>query len=188
VGISPFNPGHKLLVVAAIVVVIGLVVAGAFMVLPNKAMDNSVNQVPGASSVKIRSELSKTTISLGESVTSSATVPGPGNGSAVPTGTVTFQVRIGSADWTSYDTETLTANGTEGIANSSAFAPMSVDTYSFRATYSGDNNYPSSSSTEQTLNILSGLYATSVSPLLSKGTVSLGQSVTLSVTRMVPVR
>jgi Bacterial Ig-like domain (group 3) len=180
-GISALKPGHKLLVVAAIVVVIGLVAAGAFMVLPNKTTD-AVNQVPGASSVKIRSELSKTTISLGESVTSAATVPGPGNGSPVPTGTVTFQVMIGSGQWTSYDTETLTANGTDGIANSSSYAPMSVDSYTFRATYSGDNNYPSSTSTEQTLNILSGLYATSVTPILSKSSVNLGQSVTESVT------
>ena len=151
------------------------------MVLPNKTTD-AVNQVPGASSVKIRSELSKTTISLGESVTCAATVPGPGNGSPVPTGTVTFQVMIGTGQWTSFDTETLTANGTDGIANSSSYAPMSVDSYTFRATYSGDNNYPSSTSTEQTLNILSGLYATSVTPLLSKSTVNLGQSVTESVT------
>ncbi|HEY3420879.1 MAG TPA: Ig-like domain-containing protein [Methanomassiliicoccales archaeon] len=163
----------------AVVIVAGLVVAGAFMLLPGKTTD-TLKQNPGTNA--IRSVLSKTTINLGESVTQSATVPGLGNGSAVPAGTVTFQVRIGSGQWTSYDTEMLIANGTDGNANSSAYTPYSVDSYSLRAVYGGDNNYAGSQSAELSLTILTGLYVTTVSDTLSKATINLGESVTNSVT------
>ncbi len=180
-GISPLNPTNKLLVIVAVIVAAGLVIAGAFVLFPGKGSDNA-DQNPGVGSVKVTSALSKTNISLGESIIDSATVPGVGNGTAAPTGTVTFQVKIGSGQWTAFDTETLTANGADGIANSSAYKPLSVDTYIFRVTYSGDSVYPNSTSTEVTLNILTGLYATSVTPSLSQSTISLGQSVTQNVT------
>jgi len=74
------------------------------------------------------------------------TVPGLGNNFPAPTGSVTFQVKVGSGSWSNYDTESLSTNGTNGVANSTAYLPMAIGSYSFRVLYSGDSNFVCSSS------------------------------------------
>ena len=91
-------------------------------------------------------------IALGGSNTDSATVTGIGS-TAAPTGTVTFfwcgptatTCTSGGTQFDSEDLKNATVNGSAATISSSAFTPSAAGTYCFRAVYSGDSNYPSSS-------------------------------------------
>jgi hypothetical protein len=91
----------------------------------------------GSNSVTIvKTQLNRTWIILGESVNDTAGITAFGGYNA--TGTVTFQVKTPTADWTTYDTENLTS----GMATSAAYTPEAgTGIYYFRANYSGDANY-----------------------------------------------
>jgi hypothetical protein len=86
--------------------------------------------------------LSKTSISLHDSVTDTATVTTIGG--LTPTGSVTFQVSTDNGvTWTSYGAaKTLLA----GSATSDTYTPAATGTYYFKAIYSGDSNYLGSQS------------------------------------------
>ncbi len=84
----------------------------------------------------VTTQLNQTSITLGESVNDTAGIIAFGG--YIPTGTVTFQVKTPTVDWTTYDTETLTS----GMAAPVAYTPEAgTGTYYFRANYSGDANY-----------------------------------------------
>ncbi len=69
-------------------------------------------------------------------VTVSVTISGF-SGGATPTGTATFQIKIGSGLWTTIGPAVSLNNG----GASTTYVPQTVDTYQFQAVYSGDNNY-----------------------------------------------
>jgi hypothetical protein len=69
-------------------------------------------------------------------VTISVTVSGF-SGGAFPTGTATFQVKIGSVSWTNIGPAVSLNNGLA----STTYVPQTVDTYQFQAVYNGDSNY-----------------------------------------------
>lgn len=123
--------------------------------------------------------LSSSTITLGGSVTDTATVTGV-SGFAVPTGTVQFYASTdGGSTWNLFDTESLNVVGT---ATSIPFAPSAASatgaSYYFYAVYSGDNNYAGSQSgyTDEplTVNEAATTTATLLSPL---GPITLGGTV-----------
>ena len=97
-------------------------------------------------------ELSASSITLGESVTDKATVTGLGGSFPMPTGDVEFYVLPPGGVWTLFDTETLDASGK---ATSIAYTPLSEGTYYFKAKYLGDANYKPSESgdTEEPLEV-----------------------------------
>jgi hypothetical protein len=149
-----------------------------------QSLDGAAPLTVSLGSGSITNLLSQSSIGLGSSVTDSVTVPGPGQNFPAPTGPVTFQVKVGSGSWSTYDTETLATNGTNGVANSTAYLPMAVGSYSFRVLYSGDN-YNKASQTGNDSAILTvnpGLGAGPVTTVLSHSTIAFGGSVTASVT------
>jgi hypothetical protein len=79
--------------------------------------------------------LSQSTITLGQSVTDTATVTGFG---PTPTGTVDFQVSTDMISWTTFDSNVPLVSGS---ATSASYEPLTAGTYYFRAVYSGDSNY-----------------------------------------------
>lgn len=85
-------------------------------------------------------QLSASTIILGQNVTDTATVTGLV--SPLPTGIVDFQVKLENGAWTSFDNRSLTG----GTATSVKYTPFLVGQYWFRAVYGGDNNYNGSQS------------------------------------------
>jgi hypothetical protein len=92
-------------------------------------------------------QLSDTSIALGNYVFDTATVAGLGGKFPKLTGTVDFEVsNDGGVTWATYDGgEALTG----GVATSSAYEPLSPGAYLFRAVYNGDANYKPSESGEQ---------------------------------------
>jgi hypothetical protein len=142
-----------------------------------------VNQNPGYVAGSIISVLSGTNITLGNSITDSMTVTGKGANTPAPTGTATFQVKSGSGPWTTYDTEILSASGTNGIARSTEYLPLAATSYNFRATFSGDDNYASwqSGDAGMTLTVNPGQVTAPVTTDLSKNAINLGESISDSV-------
>ncbi len=126
--------------------------------------------------------LSDDSITIGDSITDTVTFTGLA--SITPTEAIIFQYQApGESTWTTYDTQTLIADG-PGIwtATSIAFTPDQVGTWYFRATYPGDNHYSSNASGDTAEVLGVGRYTSSVTTLLSKTTIILGESLTDSVT------
>jgi flagellin-like protein len=120
--------------------------------------------------------LSQTSITLGNSITASVTVTGTG---ATPTGTATFQSSPDGTTWSDIGTPvTLTA----GAATSTAFTPSSAGTYSIRVVYSGDSVYNGATGLSSTLTVNNKLTPTVPAPTLNPATITLGASMTASVT------
>jgi hypothetical protein len=76
-------------------------------------------------------------IKLGAAIHDTATVTGLGGLFPVPTGTVTFWVKLPNGTTVQLDTKNLSG----GQAVSSDFTPLVKGTYYFNATYSGDGSY-----------------------------------------------
>ncbi len=137
----------------------------------------TVNQV----SATVTTVLSSSAITLGGSVTETATAQGVLG--VVPTeGPMYFYVSTdGGVTWTLFDTEPLDATGT---ATSISYSPLAASgngvSYLFYADYSCDNNYLKSDSSDASLwvNLVSSTTTTS----LSSNTITLGGSVTDSIT------
>lgn len=121
-------------------------------------------------------QLSATTITLGQSVTDTATVT---SSVSVPTGSVQFWVRIGAGSFTLFSTKTLDSNGQ---ATSDPYTPLSAGSYSFKAIYGGGSNFlPSQSGdNDEPLNV--GPATPMVKTVLSSTTITLGGTVTDTVT------
>jgi hypothetical protein len=73
---------------------------------------------------------------VNNTVTVSVSVSGF-SGGATPTGTATFQVKIGTGSWTTIGS---TVSLSSGLA-STTYVPSTVGSYQFRVVYSGDANY-----------------------------------------------
>jgi hypothetical protein len=72
------------------------------------------------------------------------TVTGLGGSFPVPTGTVTFYVKVpGGVSFVTFGA-VKTLSG--GSATSDSYTPLAVGTYYFKAVYSGDSNYASAAS------------------------------------------
>jgi hypothetical protein len=129
----------------------------------------------GPATPGVITELSSSSITLGDSVTDMVTVTGLGDGFPGPTGTVDFQVSTDSgATWNKFGaTKTLVS----GSATSDSYTPMAAGDYYFRAVYSGDSNYAGKTSTnEEKLTV--GPADSTTATLLSKSPITLGESVT----------
>ena len=120
--------------------------------------------------------LSDTTITLGEYVTDTVTVSGNG---PTPTGTVDFEVSFAGGAWTPFDEDVLLVSGS---ATSDMYYPMAAGIYRFRAIYSGDAIYPSSQSGDEEEPLTVGKATPDVNTVLSDDSITLGDSVTDSVT------
>jgi hypothetical protein len=91
---------------------------------------NKANAVVPAPSV------SSNPIFVNNAVTVTVTISGF-SGGATPTGTVTFQTKIGSGSWTTIGSAVSLNNGLA----STNYVPQTADTYQFQAVYGGDSNY-----------------------------------------------
>ena len=69
-------------------------------------------------------------------VTVSVTISGV-SGGATPTGTATFQVKIGTGSWTTIGSAVSLSSGSA----STTYVPQTVGSYQFQVVYSGDTNY-----------------------------------------------
>ncbi len=121
-----------------------------------------ISLIPTTLTETLTATPSSTESNVGSSVTVSATVA-HSSGSAVPTGTVTFA--NGS---TTLGTGTLNSSGTATYSTSS----LAVGSYSVVASYGGDANYASSTSSAATLNVVDFTVAASPTTI----TVTAGQS------------
>jgi hypothetical protein len=124
--------------------------------------------------------LSAATITLGESITDTATVTGSG---PTPTGNVDFQVSTDNGvTWTKFGvTKTLVG----GSVTSDGYTPSAAGTYYFRALYGGDGNYQASQSADdaEPLTVTqAGPAPSTTTTLLSASSITLGGSVTDTVT------
>ena len=91
---------------------------------------NKANAVVSAPSVN------PNPVFVNNAITVSVTISGF-SGGATPTGTATFQIKIGSGSWTTIGPGVSLNNGLA----STTYVPQTVDTYQFQAVYSGDSNF-----------------------------------------------
>ena len=115
-------------------------------------------------------------VSLGTSVYDTAVENGV-IGSFTPTGTVTYTFSTSSSCGGSGTTQTVTlSNGL--VPNSALHGPLAIGTYSFRASYSGDGNYPSSTSSCESFSVIKASAVLSTALFASGGVaVPVGSSV-----------
>ena len=73
---------------------------------------------------------------VNNAVTVSVTISGF-SGGATPTGTATFQVKIGTGSWTTIGSAVSLSSGSA----STTYVPQTVGSYQFQVVYSGDSNY-----------------------------------------------
>ncbi len=118
--------------------------------------------------------LAHSQITLGQSVTDTASVTGLGSSFPVPTGSINFQVSYNSGAFTTYDTKTLS----NGSATSAAYTPLAAGSYRFRAVYAGDSNYNGSQNNDEDEPLTVGAANSTTSTQLSSSLITLGQGVT----------
>ncbi len=85
---------------------------------------------------------------VSHAVTVSVTVPSVVG--VTPTGTATFQVKIGAGSFTTIGSAVTLVNGVA----STTYTPTTVDSYQFQVVYNGDGNYNSATSTATSLTVL----------------------------------
>jgi hypothetical protein len=117
-------------------------------------------------------------VSLGTPVHDTAGEMGTING-FTPTGTVTYTFFTNGLCSGSGTSQTVTlTNGL--ITNSTGTGPLAAGSYSFRASYSGDGNYPSSTSSCENFMVSQALTTLSTTLFISNGgSVPVGGSVTI---------
>ncbi len=117
--------------------------------------------------------LSEVNILLGQSIYDEATVTGPVGDFPALTGSVDFQVSYNYGPFVSYDIQSLVG----GSATSIDYQPAAVGHYEFQAVYSGDSNYETSTSPENSEPLDVARAPTITITLLSAGTIAYGQTV-----------
>jgi hypothetical protein len=106
----------------------------------------------GSLSANITVTLLNTSINLGSYATEYVWVGRASSTSPQPTGTVNFQVKRGpTGSWITYASKSSPTVGSV----SAQYKPSSAGTYYFRAVYSGDSHYSSSTSAAVTLTVKS---------------------------------
>ncbi len=154
------------------------VYAGDNNYLPAMSGDNAEPLIVNPATPTVTTLLSQTTITLGDSVTDTATVTGLGGLFPMPTGTVDFYVMVGAGPWTLFSTKTLV----NGQATSDPYTPAAAGSYHFKAVYLGDSNYVGAQSGEDSEPLTVEKFTPTVTTLLSESTITLGDSVTDTVT------
>ncbi len=98
------------------------------------------------------------------------------SGGAAPTGTATFQVKIGTGSWT-------TIGSAVPLSSSSAsttYTPPTVGSYQFRAVYNGDSNY--GNATGSTVSVMVNFPPPDHFEFSSFGTQTVGTSFNITIT------
>jgi hypothetical protein len=139
--------------------------SGSYTV-PSGISTLTVNAAPS----NIQLSLSESTLTLGKSVNLDATI----TPNTVSDGTVVIQESPDGSTWTVLGSGPPTSG-----AFSYSWTPSEVGTYYLRATWSGDQNYLSSTSAEQTLTVQK--IQTSISLSIPK-TTQLGKSISITAT------
>jgi hypothetical protein len=113
---------------------------------------------------------------VGTSETLSVTVSG---GGATPSGTATFQVKIGSGSYSTIGSAVTLSGGSA----STAYTPLTAGSYQFEVVYSGDSNYNGPVTGSAASLTVTAASASVPAPTLSpSGSTTVGTSETLSVT------
>jgi len=146
--------------------------SGSELITVNRASSATVTQ------------LNATSIALGASVADTANVTflAPIGPYPVPTGSVTFQYRMGTGGaWQPLATASTAWDATNQryVAVSATFTPTQSGTYQFNASYSGDGNYtgswPSTVTTLETVDV--GVATPSITTSLNATNIFLSRSV-----------
>jgi hypothetical protein len=117
-------------------------------------------------------KLSAETITLGQSVTDTATVT-DGGGMPTPTGTVTFYVGSSTTGpWTQFASKSL--SGGTAYAD---YLPLAAGDYYFNVTYSGDSNYQPSKSDPATEHLVVTPAPSTTATVLNATEIVLGEGV-----------
>jgi hypothetical protein len=125
-------------------------------------------------SPSIITQLSASTVNIGDPVHDSATLSGTTSDAG---GTVTYSAYVGANTCTGTDLLNSTVNVTNGVVpDSAAFTPTAAGTYSFQAVYSGDANNNGASSVCSTEQLLVKTNP-SISTTLSATSVDVGSTV-----------
>ncbi len=118
-------------------------------------------------------------ITLGGSVTVSASVSAPSGASTAPTGNVQFMVKIGAAAYTNFGSTVALSGGSASIS----YTPQTATTYHFEAAYQGDTNYNSfTGAASGTLTVNKGTATVNTPTLNPSFSITYGSSITCSVT------
>ncbi len=146
---------------------------------PGSQSSNTAEQLTvNPATPTIKTTLSACTLTLGQSIYDTVSVTGL-SGFSSPTGSVTFWVSTDTHSWSQVGGSVGLASG---LAVSSSFTPVSAGSYYFQARYSGDNNYVSASSCATSEPFCVNKGSSCVSTSLSSSSITLGASVTDSVT------
>jgi hypothetical protein len=134
----------------------------------------------GTASVSASSFVPASPITLGSSVSVSASVSAPSGVTTTPTGNVQFQVKIGAAAYVNLGSAVVLSSGSASIT----YTPQTVTTYSFQAVYQGDTNYVSGTTggASGTLTVNKGTAIVGACSFTPSSPITLGTSVTASVT------
>ena len=143
-----------------------------------------------ATTSEIDTYLNATTITLGSTVYDTANVTFPVSipPYPVPTGSISFSVKLIGGTWESLGNVvgTWDSSNNRFYANSAEFTPNQTGTYYFNATYSGDGNYTGSHEQGNSDTRLEKLVVTNATPIvttqLNATLITLGAGVTDTVT------
>ena len=112
-----------------------------------------------------------TSTTVGTSETLSVTVSG---GGVTPTGTATFQVKIGSVSFTTIGSAVTLSSGSA----STTYTPLTTGSYQFQVIYSGDTNYNGLTGSASSLTVNTATPSLGFNP--SSYSITLGGSATPS--------
>jgi hypothetical protein len=143
--------------------------------------DTTETVTVGKATLGVSTQMSDSSITLGDSFHDSATLAAAPSGAAAATGTVTFKV-YGPGDTTCSAAPLMSSTNALGGGGSGAtsddFTPPRTGTYRVIATYSGDDNYAASSSacSDPSESVQVGSATPAVSTNVSPSTVTLGET------------
>ena len=138
----------------------------------------------GTASVSASSFVPASPITLGGSVTVSASVAAPSGITTAPTGNVQFQVSINGGSYANFGSAVALSSGSASIA----YTPQTATTYTFKAEYQGDTNYVSGTvgAASGILTVNKGTASVSASSFVPASPITLGGSVTVSASVAAP--
>jgi hypothetical protein len=128
----------------------------------------------GAAVVGVASFVPASPITLGSSVSVSASVSAPSGITTAPTGNVQFQVSINSGAYSNFGSVVALSSGSASIT----YTPSAIGTYSFQATYQGDNNYISGTNGNPSGTLTVYIPSSTSTMLSSSSPITLGSTVT----------
>jgi YVTN family beta-propeller protein len=149
---------------------------GAYAYVTNNG-DNSVSVINLLESAYVPAlTLSiPTSTTVGTSESLSVTISGA---STTPTGSATFQVKIGAGSWTTIGSAVTLSSGSA----STTYTPLTADSYQFQVIYSGDTNYNGATGAASSLTVNAGSASVPAPTLSIPTSTTVGTSESLSVT------